>query len=78
MALETEIKLSLSAGTARRLPAHALLAGIKPLRQPLVNTYYDTPERSLQRKRLAVRYRQKGSETLLMVKSDAALLGGLV
>ncbi len=77
MALETEIKLSLSAGTARRLPAHALLAGIKPLRQPLVNTYYDTPERSLQRKRLAVRYRQKGSETLLTVKSDAASPGGL-
>ncbi len=77
MALETEIKLSLSAGTARRLPAHALLAGTKPLRQPLVNTYYDTPERSLQRKRLAVRYRQKGSETLLTVKSDAASPGGL-
>jgi inorganic triphosphatase YgiF len=43
MALETEIKMSLPAGAARRLPAHRLLADSKPLRQQLVNTYYDTP-----------------------------------
>jgi len=77
MALETEIKLSLSASTARRLPAHRLLSDSKPLRQKLVNTYYDTPDRRLQRKRLAVRYRQKGSEWLLTVKSDAPAPGGL-
>ncbi|MBL8396083.1 MAG: CHAD domain-containing protein [Candidatus Accumulibacter sp.] len=77
MALETEIKLSLPATAARRLPAHRLLAESKPLRQKLVNTYYDTPELSLQRRRLAVRYRQKGSEWLLTVKSDAPSPGGL-
>jgi inorganic triphosphatase YgiF len=77
MALETEIKLSLSASTARRLPAHRLLGGSKPQRLKLVNTYYDTPDRRLQRKRLAVRYRQKGSEWLLTVKSDAPSPGGL-
>lgn len=77
MALETEIKLSLPAGAARRVPAHALLVGCKPLRQKLVNNYYDTPDRRLQGKRLAVRYRLKGSLWLLTVKSDAASPGGL-
>lgn len=32
MALETEIKLSLPAGAARRVPAQPLLAGSQPLR----------------------------------------------
>ncbi len=77
MALETEIKLSLPATAARRVPTHRLLADSKPLRQKLVNTYYDTPDHRLQRKRLAVRYRQKGSEWLLTVKSDAPSPGGL-
>jgi len=78
MALETEIKLTLPAGSARRLPAHALLANSKPLRQKLVNTYYDTPDRRLQRKRVAVRFRQKdGNEWLLTVKNEAPAPGGL-
>ena len=77
MGLETEIKLSLPAAAVRQLPAHPLLAENKPLRQKLVNTYYDTPDRRLQRKRLAVRYRQKGQEWLLTVKSDAPSPGGL-
>jgi hypothetical protein len=77
MALETEIKLSLPANAARRLPAHRLLADSKPIRQKLINTYYDTPDQALQRKRLAVRYRQKGAVWLLTVKSDAPSPGGL-
>ena len=77
MALETEIKLSLPAAAVRRLSSHPLLAAGKPVRQKLVNTYYDTPDQRLQRKRLAVRYRQKGAEWLLTVKSDAPSPGGL-
>jgi CRP-like cAMP-binding protein len=77
MALETEIKLSLPANAARRVPAHRLLADSKPIRQKLINTYYDTPDQALQRKRLAVRYRQKGDVWLLTVKSDAPSPGGL-
>lgn len=42
-----------------------------------VNTYYDTADGRLQRKGLAVRYRQKGSLWLLTVKGDAASPGGL-
>ncbi|MBN8513574.1 MAG: inorganic triphosphatase YgiF [Candidatus Accumulibacter regalis] len=77
MALETEIKLSVPASSARRLPTHPLLADAKPYRQKLVSTYYDTPDRRLQAKRVAVRYRQKGAEWLLTVKSDLPSPGGL-
>ena len=77
MGFETEITLRLPASATPRLPAHPLLAADKPLRLKLVNTYYDTPERRLQHKRIAVRYRQKGTEWLLTVKSDAPSPGGL-
>ncbi|HPT48836.1 MAG TPA: CHAD domain-containing protein [Accumulibacter sp.] len=77
MALETEIKLGLSASTARRLPAHPLLAGCAPQQLKLINTYYDTPDLRLQSKRIAARYRQKGAEWLLTVKCDAPSPGGL-
>ena len=57
MAIETEIKLSLSARTASQLGSHALLAGVPSQRQLLVNTYYDTPDNRLRGERLvAVSY----------------------
>lgn len=77
MALETEIKLSLPPRAAARLAKHPLLAGILPLRQKLLNTYYDTPDRRLQRERVAVRYRRKGRQWLFTVKSAAPSAGGL-
>jgi triphosphatase len=77
MALETEIKLSIPASAARRLPAHPVLANTKSHRQKLISTYYDTPDRRLQAKRIAVRYRQTGAEWLLTVKSEAPSPGGL-
>jgi len=77
MAIETEIKLSLPARAAARLAAHPLLAGVKPLRQRLLNTYYDTPDLRLQRERIAVRYRKKGRQWLLTVKCAAPSAGGL-
>ncbi|HOL65805.1 MAG TPA: CYTH and CHAD domain-containing protein, partial [Accumulibacter sp.] len=77
MALETELKLSLSPETAQRLPGHPLLAGIAAQRLQLINTYYDTADRRLQQKRMAVRFRKKDAEWLLTVKCDAASPGGL-
>lgn len=77
MAIETEIKLSLPPRAASRLKAHPLLAGIVPLRQRLLNTYYDTADLRLQRERIAVRYRKKGWEWLLTVKCAAPSAGGL-
>ena len=77
MAIETEIKLSLSPRAASAVAAHPLLAGSLPLRQKLLNTYYDTPDLSLQRERVAVRYRKKGGAWLLTVKCAAPSVGGL-
>lgn len=77
MALETEIKLTLSASTAQRLPTHPLLANSKPDQQALVTTYYDTPDQRLQNNRVSVRYRQKSSKWLLTVRSDAISHGGV-
>lgn len=77
MALESEIKLSLPPHAAGKLAAHSLLAAVPPLRQRLLNTYYDTPDLRLQRARVAVRYRRKGSDWLLTVKCAAPSVGGL-
>jgi len=77
MATEIELKLQLTPHTARQLPAHALLAGIKPQRQHLLNTYYDTPELALHERRIAMRFRKKGWQWLLTVKSAEPASGGL-
>jgi len=77
MATEIELKLQLTPQTARQLPAHPLLAGIKPQGQHLLNTYYDTPALELNARRIGVRFRKKGVRWLLTVKSAATVSGGL-
>ena len=77
MATEIELKLQLTPQVARQLPAHPLLAGIKTQRQHLLNTYYDTPGLELHARRLAVRFRKKGWQWLLTVKSAEPASGGL-
>ena len=77
MATETEIKFSLSARSASQLAKHPLLADVERHRQLLVNTYYDTPDGRLRRERVVVRYRRKGREWLLTVKTATLLSGGL-
>ena len=77
MATEIELKLQLTPQVARQLPSHPLLAGIKTQRQHLLNTYYDTPGLELHARRLAVRFRKKGWQWLLTVKSAEPASGGL-
>ena len=77
MAVETELKLSIPAGAVARLRRHPLLAGIKPQRQRLANTYYDTPALDLKRRRIALRHRQTAWGQLLTVKSAEPAAGGL-
>lgn len=77
MATEIELKLQLTPQTARQLPSHPLLAGIKPQRQHLLNTYYDTPALELHDRRVALRFRKKGWQWLLTVKSAEPASGGL-
>lgn len=77
MAQETELKLALFTRDLPRLLAHPLLAAQEPQRQRLLNTYFDTPDLALMRRRIAVRERRVGRRTLLTVKTEGASAGGL-
>lgn len=77
MAQETELKLQLHAGELPRLLAHPLLATRAPRRQRLLNTYFDTPDLTLMKRRIAVRERRVGQRTLLTVKTMGQSVGGL-
>lgn len=78
MPMEIELKLRLSPAQARRLPAHTALSGLVPQRCRLLNTYYDTADFDLRKRRIALRLRRKGRSMWLMtVKSGASGAGGL-
>ncbi len=78
MPMEIELKLRLPPSQARRLLAHPVLAGIKPQKFRLLNTYYDTPEFDLRKRGIALRLRRKGWAVWLMtVKGGGSSAGGL-
>jgi len=77
MATEIELKLSLPPGAARALAEHPLLRDLPARRQLLVSTYYDTPQRDLAKKLVAVRWRRRGGRWWLTVKSAEPASGGL-
>ena len=77
MATEIELKLQLTAQTARHMPNHPLLQPLSARRDLLLNTYYDTPELALTARRVALRFRKKGEIWLLTVKSAEPAQGGL-
>ena len=77
MSIEIELKLQLTPKSARKLAVHPLLANIAPQKLHLLNTYYDTPKLTLHARRIAVRFRQKGWQWLLTVKSAEPASGGL-
>ena len=77
MATEIELKLQLSPKTAKALPGHPLLAEISSQKIRLLNTYFDTPALGLHAKRIAMRFREKGWQWLLTVKSAEPASGGL-
>jgi inorganic triphosphatase YgiF len=77
MAFETELKLTIAAQDVPALLAHPLLAAEPSRRQRLVSTYFDTPKRTLLARRVAVRQRRVGRQTLLTVKTAGTVIGGL-
>lgn len=77
MSTEIELKLALSPKAAQKLADHPLLAALPAQKQQLLNTYYDTPQLDLHGKRIAVRFRKKGWQWLLTVKSAEPASGGL-
>lgn len=77
MSTEIELKLQLTPKMAKKLASHPLLANIAPQKQRLLNTYYDTPQLDLHARRIAMRFRKKGWQWLLTVKSAEPASGGL-
>lgn len=77
MATEIELKLGLKPAEARKLLDHPLLRTLPTQRQKLLNTYYDTPDLQLHARRIALRFRKKGWDWLLTVKSAEPASGGL-
>ena len=77
MSIEIELKLQLSPKTAKKLPTHPLLTKLQVQKQHLLNTYYDTPTLDLHARRIALRFRKKGWQWLLTVKSAEPASGGL-
>ena len=73
---ETELKLQLAAQDVPRLLAHPLLRD-EPQTLHLFNTYFDTPDLALKARRIAVRERRVGDQTLLTVKTAGQSVGGL-
>ena len=77
MAFETELKLAIAPRDVPKLLAHPLLTAVAPQRHKLFNTYFDTPALDLQSRRMAVRERRIGRQTLLTVKTAGTVIGGL-
>jgi inorganic triphosphatase YgiF len=77
VATEIELKLAIGRKAARQLIEHPQLLGHPPQRLRLLNTYYDTPELALHGQRMALRFRKKGDNWLLTVKTAEAASGGL-
>lgn len=76
MSTETELKLSLAEADIPLLLKNPLLAAT-PKRLKLYNTYFDTPDLDLTKKRVAVRERRVLRKTLLTVKTAQRSEGGI-
>lgn len=77
MSQETELKLCVHPLDLPRLLAHPLLSAAAPHTGRLHNTYFDTAGLALMRRRMAVRERLTGTQTLLTVKTAGQSSGGL-
>lgn len=71
MCCEKELNLSLTPRVANQLVKHPLLADVTPIRQRVLNTYYDTPDQRLRHERVVVRYGKTGSTWLSSVRRVA-------
>ncbi|WP_043528250.1 CYTH domain-containing protein [Litchfieldella xinjiangensis] len=77
MSQEIELKLALADDAASRLFAHPLLEGAPSSVYPLRNTYYDTPEATLEAARVALRIRRTPTGLLQTLKTSGQGQGGL-
>lgn len=74
---EVELKLALGDGAEQALYDHPVLADFIPTHRRLANVYFDTPERDLERERIALRLRGDGERFVQTVKTAGSGRGGL-
>lgn len=77
MSSEIELKFTLAASDAARFKKLALLRGIKPQRERLISTYWDTLEFAVWHAGFGLRVRRAGRRQILSLKSAAVAHGGL-
>ncbi len=80
MAIETELKLSISPEHLRRLRRHPLLKTLsigRAATRKLYSVYYDTPDLALHRGGMAVRLRRVGRRWLQTIKGGGVVQAGL-
>ncbi|MGM0784877.1 MAG: CYTH domain-containing protein [Pseudomonadota bacterium] len=77
MGQEIELKLALGSQGPQTLTAHPRLAGLSTTTLSLANTYYDTPDGSLQAARMALRLRRRGDTLYQTLKTEGDGAGGL-
>ncbi len=77
MPQEIELKLRVAPEFASRLAQNSALTACVARKQRLRNTYYDTAERALTERGVALRLRRRGGECLMTVKGGKAAAGGL-
>lgn len=77
MAKEIEIKCTVAPEDIAKITAHPLVCDWPARSQALQNTYYDTPDLDLHARRIALRFRKKGDNWLLTVKTAEASHDGL-
>jgi inorganic triphosphatase YgiF len=77
MSIEIELKLQITPKTAKKIASHPLLSELKSQKFRLLNTYFDTPSLELHNRKIAMRFRKKGEQWLLTVKSAEPACGGL-
>jgi inorganic triphosphatase YgiF len=77
MANEIELKFDLAPHSRRKLALATALAGTSPRRTTMRSLYFDTPERSLAKREMALRLRREGRRWVQTLKAGHSGTGGL-
>jgi inorganic triphosphatase YgiF len=76
MATEIELKFDLAPQSRRKLAGAAALAGASPRRSTMRSLYFDTPERSLAKREMALRLRREGRRWIQTLKAGRSGTAG--